>query len=61
MLKKGESLLIEQVSNGFIVNPQTITGLTKIEEDVHVFPDIQGLSDFLAKHFERDAKLRMVK
>ena len=53
MLSPGESILIEQVVNGFIVSPQTITGLTDHQKDIHVFSDLDRLKSFLEHHFTR--------
>ena len=50
-MTKGESILIEQVVNGFIVNPKEVTGLTKNEKDLYVFETLGGLKGFLDKHF----------
>ncbi len=53
---KGESILIEQVVNGFIVNPKEVTNFTKNEKDLHVFETLDGLKGFLDKHFNNEKK-----
>jgi len=58
MLTSGESILIEQVVNGFIVSPQTITGLTDNQKDIHVFSDLEALKSFLEKHFGDQGAVR---
>jgi len=55
-LIKGESILIEQVVNGFIVNPKEVTGLTENEKDLYVFETLSGLKGFLDKHFNEQKK-----
>jgi len=52
----GESILIEQVVNGFIVNPKEITNFTKNEQDLYVFETLDGLKGFLDKHFDVEKK-----
>ena len=49
-MRPKESILIEQVSNGFIVSPKEIMSFTK-NSDVYVFADITDLKIFLEKHF----------
>lgn len=51
-MTKGESILIEQVVNGFIVNPKEVTNLTENKRDLHVFETMEGLKSFLDKHFD---------
>lgn len=55
-MTKGESILIEQVANGFIVNPKEVTSFTKNEKDLHVFETLDGLKGFLDKHFNVEKK-----
>ena len=55
-MTKGESILIEQVANGFIVNPKEVTNFTKNEKDLHVFETLDGLKGFLDKHFNIEKK-----
>ena len=51
-MKKGESVLIEKASNGFIVSPKEITSLTKPANDIHVSENFENLEIFLREHFE---------
>ena len=55
-MTKGEPILIEQVVNGFIVNPKEVTGLTRNEKDLYVFETLDGLKGFLDKHFNEQKK-----
>jgi len=50
-MTKGESILIERVANGFIVNPKEVSSLTENKRDLHVFETVEGLKKFLDEHF----------
>ena len=50
-MTKGEPILIEAVTNGFIVNPKEVSNFTKSEKDLYVFETLDGLKGFLDKHF----------
>lgn len=56
LMIKGEAILIEQVVNGFIVNPKDITNFTKNDKDIYVFGTIDELKIFLDKHFNKQEK-----
>jgi hypothetical protein len=62
MIKKGESVLIERVGNGFIVSPKETSSLTT-KEDLHVFNDWADLEAWAKEHFEIQSisKLRIAK
>ena len=53
---KGEPILIEKVSNGFIVSPEKMDGLSRLN-DIHVFETIDKLSAFLKDYFEAEKRM----
>ena len=55
-MTKGESILIEQVVNGFIVNPKEVSSLTENKRDLHVFETVERLKVFLDEHFGGEKK-----
>jgi hypothetical protein len=57
MLTPGEEILIEKVSNGFIVSPKDITHLTRLA-DIHVFGEMVELEKFLERHFNHGEEKR---
>ncbi len=55
-MRKGESVLIEKVVNGFIVNPKEVSNLTKNDKDIYIFETMDKLKGFLEQHFNGEDK-----